>query len=205
MHSILSQLLKFLADICIYHHTVSKRHSVAKWVAIYKHWGLLTLYVWHWFENYLSNHNHMVFIENSSLFSLPVLSGVPHCAVVLGPYVNDILNSILNSFAYLFVDDTKISRVIYVRQVTFLIFKMTWLPFMLVLKMELSLCTLKKMCHCVRFGHSMSDSSSKTCICIILSSKLHGLIITTTISCSGYHSLYLIIRRSFSPSLPVYI
>ena len=55
--------------------------------------------LWHWL--YLSNHNHLVFIEISFSFSLPLLLGVLQGSV-LGPllvlvYVNDIPNSICKS------------------------------------------------------------------------------------------------------------
>ena len=61
--------------------------------------------LWSWFQAYLSNRSHYVFVEGSSSNILPVKSGVPRGSV-LGPllfliYVNDIPDAITFCRPYL--------------------------------------------------------------------------------------------------------
>ena len=84
---------------------------------LFKLWAHgITGQLWNWFQSYLSNRTHFVYVEGSSSSVLPVKSGVPQGSV-LGPllfllYVNDIPNIISYSTSYLFADDTKFMEVI---------------------------------------------------------------------------------------------
>ena len=80
---------------------------------LFKVWRLgITGDFWFWLRSYLSYRTHYVDVEGHSSGSLPVISGVPQGSV-LGPllfliYVNDLPQSILTSYPFLFADDTKL-------------------------------------------------------------------------------------------------
>ena len=80
---------------------------------LFKVWCLgITWDLWFWLRSYLSYRTHYVDVEGHSSGSLPVISGVPQGSV-LGPllfliYVNDLPQSILTSYPFLFADDTKL-------------------------------------------------------------------------------------------------
>jgi hypothetical protein len=68
-----------------------------------------------WIENFLSNRNQCVTINNVSSDTIEVTSGIPQGSV-LGPilfiiFIND-LPDVLNSYVKIFADDTKIFNVI---------------------------------------------------------------------------------------------
>ena len=102
----IESLQKFLADI--YHDADNKHFTEVIYFDFkrafntalhnklsYKLWMEgITRPLWHWFKNYLCNHNHYVL-----LFLV---------------YINNIPRSICKSFVYLSADDTKTYEVLYI-------------------------------------------------------------------------------------------
>ena len=80
---------------------------------LFKLWSYgITGPLWSWFQAYLANRSHFVFVDGCSSSSLPVRSGVPQGSV-LGPLlfllcVNDIPHVTKHCNPYLFTDDTKL-------------------------------------------------------------------------------------------------
>ena len=78
--------------------------------------------LWLWFKNYLSNHIHYVELDGACTNHLRVLSGVPQGSI-LAPlliliHINDLLNSIINSFTSLFADNTNYTIYLQVLSIT---------------------------------------------------------------------------------------
>ena len=73
--------------------------------------------IWTWFQSYLSNHSQFISINNYSLDSLPMKSGVPQGGILspllLVIYINDLSLSIMYSNLFKFVDDVKCYKVIH--------------------------------------------------------------------------------------------
>ena len=119
-HSTTQQLLLFLSDAFTTHHQldtiyldISKAFDTVCHAHLLHKLSLLNISgnLWIWFKEHLTNRSHFVSINNTQLYLLPVLSGVPQGSI-LGPllfilYTNDFPDAIHWSKTLLFADDTK--------------------------------------------------------------------------------------------------